>query len=198
VDHVRLDRDILLAFREGDPAAFAQVMREFDPLVRSIAGRLFPRPFEQEEAMQEAWVHVFRRREALDVNRLEAFPGWLAVLARRCCLDLRRIPMTQFASADEEEALALSEARPDDDPRRQLEAAELKAAVARFVAALEPVWRTFFELHFVQGQDYADVAAELGISKLRCKYMKKVLAARARADPAMRAALGRNGGRHAP
>ena len=188
-----------MAFRAGNADAFARVMREFDPLVRSIAVRLFPRPFELEEAMQEAWVHAFRQRESLDPARLDAFPGWLGVLVKRRCLDLRRVQRPVFASEEDEAAAVLAEASDDPDPAASAEHRQLVLAVASFRAALGPGWREFFDLHFTQGLDYPEVAARLGISRLRCKYMKKVLAARARRDLGLRAALGRTwGGRRAP
>ena len=113
------------------------------------------------------------------------------MVVRRCCLDLRRAPLPLFSSSADEQAHALSEARVDEDPRQVAEARELEAAVAEFTAGLAPDWRAFFELHFVQGLDYAEVSAALGVGKLRCKYMKKVLAARARRSAGLWAALGR-------
>ena len=142
--------------------------------------------------MQEVWAHAYRHREALDVNRLEAFPGWLAVLAKRRCLDLCRSPEPAPTDADADSLLADLEA--ESDPQREVESRELHDAVAQFTAGLKPGWREFFELHFVQGLDYEAVAEKLEIGKLRCKYMKKVLATQARRDARLRAALGRRGG----
>lgn len=67
--------------------------------------------------------------------------------------------------------------------------------------ALEPQWRSFFELHFMQELAYGDVAKHMGITKIRCKYMKKVLLMRARRDRRLSEALGRykrSGDEHAP
>jgi hypothetical protein len=63
--------------------------------------------------------------------------------------------------------------------------------VAAFTARLRPSWREFFELSFVQGLDHEAVRERLGLGRLRCKYMRQVLAARARRSPALLTALGR-------
>ena len=74
---------------------------------------------------------------------------------------------------------------------RTVEEAALAAAVDRFREGLAPAWRLFFDAWFVKGLAYPDVAAALGISRIRCKYMRKVIASRARRDPAIMAAIGR-------
>ena len=192
---VPLDRTILLRFRAGDASAFAQVMPEFDSLVRSVVRRHWQSEFQREEAMQEVWTHAYRQRDALDPARLDAFAGWLAVLAKRRCLDLSRSP--EPAPTDAQAEALLAELAAEEDPHGDVEARELSEAVRQFIAGLRPGWREFFELHFVQGQDYEAVGARLGIGKLRCKYMKKVLALQARHDARLRAALGRlRGGAH--
>ena len=79
-------------------------------------------------------------------------------------------------------------------------AKEVAAAVAAFEARLKSPWLEFFRLHFVEGLDYEEISTRLGIGRLRCKYMKRVLASQARRSNALMVALGRqtSGGRHAP
>ncbi len=182
-------RDTLEQFVAGGPDGFARVMREYGPLVRGIVSRFFTSPFEQEDAMQEIWTHAYRNRGSLDLERAEAFPGWLAVLARRRAVDLVRSRNPAAAGAlDGDEALDQVAVEPAQ--HGAMERAELARAVEGFRAGLEPGWRAFFDLHFVRGVPYPLVAGELGISRIRCKYMRKVLARRAMEDPELMAALG--------
>ncbi len=175
------------AFRAGEADAFESVVRALAPKVAAVAGHFFRSEFEREEALQEIWLHAYRQRETLDPGRLDSFEGWLATLARRRCLDLlRRAP-----GAGEEPAGAEELAGHGPDPQRQAELAQVRQAVDQFAGKLKPGWRSFFQLHFVEGLGYEEVAARLNISRLRCKYMKKVLAARARRNPGLAEALGR-------
>jgi RNA polymerase sigma-70 factor (ECF subfamily) len=175
-------------FREGDAAAFVEIMQTYQPLVRSAAARYFRSEFEREEAMQEIWLHVFRQRETLDPARFESFSGWLAVLSRRRCIDVLRRP---FDPADDSDAAATADwltAEPEQE--RAAETAELLAAVETFRTRLKPIWRSFFDAYFVEGLDYEELGKRLSIGKLRCKYMRKVLALRARRSKPLMAALG--------
>lgn len=188
----------LRSFKQGDAAAFADVVRAFSPLVRAVTARYWKGAFEREEAMQEIWLHLFRHRDALDLERADAFPGWLAVLARRRCIDLLRQRADTVALDEVDEATALAWlTAPDAAPPG--ERAELDKAVAAFTARLDPVWRRFFDLHFVEGLEYAEIGVRMKIGRLRCKYMRKVLSDRARRNVALMAALGRaRGGGDAP
>lgn len=182
-------RDTLERFVVGGRDGFTRVMREYGPLVRGIVNRFFTSPFEQEDAMQEIWTHAYRNRGSLDLERAEAFPGWLAVLARRRAVDIVRSRNPAAVNADNADE-ALGEVAVEPAQHGAVERAELARAVEGFRAALEPEWRAFFDLHFVRGVPYPLVASELGISRIRCKYMRKVLARRAVEDPDLMAALG--------
>jgi RNA polymerase sigma-70 factor (ECF subfamily) len=177
-------------FREGDPEAFAALMREFGPLVRSIVAHYFRGAFEREDAIQEVWLHAFRNRSALDSTRAADLPGWLGVLARHRCLDLWRRRPDEVPGADPVES---NDGTLPVEPIQvaAAEAGELQQAVIEFEGRLQPAFRAFFRLYFVEGLPYEDVAAKLGISRLRCKYLKRVLAARARKDATLLSALGR-------
>ena len=185
-------REALERFRSGDPVAFEAVIRAHAPLVRAVVAKLWRSVFEQEEAMQEIWVHAFRQRGSLDAGRPESFGAWLTVLARNRALDLLRATARRAEVPQETEDASWEPLSASGLQQQAAEELELRMAVDRFVAGLKPAWRSFFELHFVQGLEYAAVAERLSISRLRCKYMRKVLAARAQRSTQLMAALGRS------
>jgi len=189
---VTLPHATLMGFRAGDPSAFAEVVRACSALVSAAVARHWKSAFEREEAMQEIWIHAFRNRESLQPERLDSFTGWLAVLARRKCIDLLRLPQLPLAEQEDEQAEALAWLQAPAEQEAVVEEAELEKAVEAFRAGLKPGWVEFFDLHFVQGLAYEEVSSQLGISRLRCKYMKKVLAGRARECPGLMAALDRH------
>lgn len=174
-------------FRDGDAAAFVEIMQKYQPLIRGAVARYFRSEFEREEAVQEIWLHVFQKRSTLDPARLESFSGWLAVLTRRRCIDLLRRPLDPV---DEGEATALLWLESVPEQETAAETTELFHAVESFRARLKPLWRRFFDSYFVEGLDYEEIGKRLAIGKLRCKYMRKVLALRARRAKPLMAALG--------
>lgn len=196
-----LARRTLEEFRRGDAAAFRELMRRYEPIVRGTVARFWRGAFEREDAIQEVWMQVYRNREALDLSRASTFSGWLAVLARRRCIDLLRQTGAVVQTDELGEAAALEQTSIALAAEENVESAELRDAVAAFKLKLKPGWREFFTLHFVEGLDYCEVAARLSISKLRCRYMRKVLIGRARKSSQLLMALGRcapKGGGDAP
>jgi RNA polymerase sigma factor (sigma-70 family) len=182
------------AFRRGEGAAFAEVMRAYSDVVRGAAARFFSTSvFDQEEAMQEIWLHIWKNRSAVDPSRAAELSGFIAVTARRKCIDILRKKdpaAAAVAAADDDAVDAVADvatAGAADVARdREVTAAARTFADARLK---EGEWRSFFDLHFVQGLSFEEVGARLGIGKLRCKYLKKVIASRAREDPALLAVL---------
>jgi RNA polymerase sigma factor (sigma-70 family) len=184
--------EFLLKLRDGDGAAFATLVQSHSNIVRAAAARHFGTAFDRDEAVQDIWVHVYRQRQHLDVNQADRFEGWLATVAARRCVDLLRARGVRLVEPGQHADAVLATATAPAPSQDALVAqAQLFDAVAAFKARLKPDWQQFFDLHFVQGLPYPEVGARLHISALRCRYMKKVLAARAQRNKALMDALGR-------
>lgn len=191
-----LPRETLEAFLDGDAAAFAEVVRAYGPIVRRVASRFWSSVFECEDALQEVWLHVLRHRHQIDRDRLDSLPGWLSVVAQRCCIAMRRRSRGEPVVHDEGTAATIAS---EEETDRAIVEGDLRREVDAFTARLRPQWRRFFELHFVEGLEYADIARQLSISTTRCKYMKRVLTARAKRSRPLRGILERPiGGSDAP
>lgn len=145
----------------------------------------FRSPFEQEDAIQEAFVHLFRQRMQIDPTRTEEFAGFVGTLARRKMIDLFRARRPDAELPAEEPA---GEGGPEEDAANQ----ELKLLLAQFEERLKPGFRAFFHRVFVEGEDEALVRPALGVGKLRAKYMKKVLLGRLRRHRPLLDYLGRS------
>lgn len=180
----------LEAFRHGDREAFVRVVEAFGATVRGIVMRYFKEAFDRDEALQEVWLHLYRRREAIDPARAAEARGFVATLARRRCIELVRAAGRR---PPEDDAADPDLADPDGEPARRAagERRELAEAVAAFRARLDPQWQGFFDGHFVEGRPAAEVARALGMGVPRSKYLKRVLVARARRNRKLMAALGR-------
>lgn len=187
-----LSRQTLSAFSHGERQAFVEVFRAHGGTVRHVVGTFWAGAFDREEAMQEVWLHIWKNRASLDPERGAEVGGWIATVARRRCIDLlrsQRSPrnVADVSRVDDVDGMPLAaDPLPDVIERQQV-----SAAVAAFVASLKPAWQAFFQLCFVDGASYEEIGRQLGVGKLRCKYMKKVLAGRARAHPALMASLDR-------
>ena len=100
----------VVRFASGDRDAFVEVYRAFAAPLRRWVARFFKSPFEQEEAVQEAWLTVHRMHKSYDVNKGELGPWLRTVAANRCREILRargRRPDASVPLEDVDEALWL-------------------------------------------------------------------------------------------
>ena len=176
----------VVRFAAGDRAAFVEVYRAFAPALRRWVGRFFKSPFEQEEAVQEAWLTVYRMHKSYDVNKGELGPWLRTVAANRCREILRakgRRPDASVPLEDVDEALWLDGPGPDDAVLK----AKLREAVERFAAGLEGEDAKVLRLGLIEEQTHEELAAALGVNVRRSKYLKLKLLQRAASDPALQA-----------
>jgi RNA polymerase sigma-70 factor (ECF subfamily) len=165
-----IDQDLIVRFVSGDSAAFGEI---FDRLHRDLHGlvrRFFRGAFDQEEAMQEVWLKLYRMRGRFDVSRSEEFVPWIRRVARNRCLDLLKargraheVPVAELDAG----------ARCPADQLAQVVDARVREALAALLARCDDESRRHFELCFVQELQHEQIAAELGITVRRSKYLKK-------------------------
>jgi len=157
----------------------------YAPALRPLVARFFPEPFEREEATQEVWLLVHRMARMFDPARGELLP-WLRTVAVNRCKELLRARGRRPDAREvvDDETLVAS-----SDPEMGARAQRLRAAVARFCATLPAQEAAVFQLSLMEERSHDQVAAAVGISARRCKYLRMKLLARAAADPELRAAL---------
>lgn len=169
---MELDTDFLRRLRQGEAEAFGGLVRAFAPRVRRMALHYFRSPFDQEEAVQEVFLLLHRQREAIDPLRAAELPGFVLTLARRRMLDLLRLKQKEAPS---DELTDEAWADHSQEPLRQVEDAELAALLKQFEEKLKPAYRTYYRAVFVEGKDFDEARAVLGLSRLRSRYLKMVL-----------------------
>lgn len=151
----------------------------------------FRSPSEQEDAVQEALLQVFKAREQIDPLRADTLPGWVMTVAERRMIDLVRAASVRPQALAEGEGAMPPEPVGDRTPEDDARDAELTRVVGELEAKLKPAWRPYFRAVFVEGRDFDDAREVLGIGRLRAKYLKKVLMMRLRGHGPLLEVLGR-------
>lgn len=174
------DVRLMLAFREGDAAAFETLFRRWaGPLLRYLE-RMLRDAGAAEELVQETFLRVHRARSSY---RPEArFSTWLYRIGTNLALNEMRRPARRVphASVDDDdwEYLAICSPASDDvaHARRGIE------AVDRALGALPEQQRAALWLAGVEGHSYAEVAEALETSEEAVKALvhraRRSLAAR--------------------
>lgn len=171
---LKLDTTYVRALRQRDAAAFEALVRAFLPRVRRVAMQFFQSPFEQEDAVQEAFTHLYAHLDAVDPLRAESLPGWVVTTARHRILDLARQKRPTAAAV----AVELTDELVGEEEGKGLEvvvSGELQEVLGRFEEKLKPAYRGYFRAVFLEGRDWEEAREALGLSRLRTKYLKSVL-----------------------
>jgi RNA polymerase sigma-70 factor (ECF subfamily) len=82
------DLELARMAREGDEAAFAEIMRRYSPRVFRFAGRYFRQRELVEEAAQEVFLKAFTQLGAFEGRG--SMEGWLTRITTTTCLNLLR------------------------------------------------------------------------------------------------------------
>ena len=149
----------------GDDAAWEVLVRRYANLVYAIASRGGLDADEAADAFQSVFVIVWRNLELLDEP--QAFPGWLATIARRETWRLARGKARSRKRADQLAADPTADALPSNPARADevLERAESGALLQHAVEGLEERCREMLRILFweLPTPPYEEVAERLGI-----------------------------------
>ena len=151
------------AFRRGDPACFAVVLRRFGPLIRNVVAAYAKDPDDRDDLYQEVCIRLFTRRESY--REIGAMEGWVTTLARGCCRNWYEARKSRASVADRyaaqvppaEESNALF-----DDPSRLLDYRTFLERLERALAELPSRQRRAWRLVHVDGLGVDRAARTLG------------------------------------
>ena len=146
---------ILAAARAGDPGAFTALVEHYDPRLRALAYHLLGDPHQTDDALQDAYVKVFRGLSAFAGR--SALSTWLTRITYTTCIDhlRRRARVVLVPDLEPEQALPDSPDPTDDLSDR--------GDVRRALRRLPPEQRAVVVLVGVQGLDYEQAAEILGV-----------------------------------
>lgn len=151
-----ISHETIRSARNGDPVAFAQLVRTYYPRCLRFAQHLLSSREDAEECVQDAFVRVHRALHRYEER--ERFDAWLfRILANRCRTARRRVARWQlFHSADLDHVTPASTARVDGFVARD--------EIWRALTSLTDEQREAFLLRHVEGLTYEDIAAVAGIA----------------------------------
>lgn len=99
------DQELAKLAREGDEAAFAEIVRRYSPRVFHVASHFFRQRDSVEDAAQEIFLRAYTH--LADYEGRGSFEGWLTRIATTTCLNLlrrsRRRPEAAATDLSEEE-----------------------------------------------------------------------------------------------
>ena len=180
----RLEQEMVVRFVSGDRDAFAQIIERYHRDLWWVVRRFFRGAFDQEEALQEVWLKLYRMRDHFDVNRASGFGPWLRQVARNRCIDM----LKERGRSHEVPVGSDMDAACDAPQVASVRDSQIRRALGEQIARLDEEQRRFFDLCFVQELPHEEIGATMGITVRRSKYLKKKLLARLLRGPLLRVA----------
>ena len=108
-DNLEPDAALMLRVKEGDSAAFTELVDKYKQPVMNLVTRMLRDPTEAEDVAQNVFVQVYRSAHRYETTA--KFSTWLFTIARRRAIDhlRRRKPQTALVEEQPDSAAGLQE-----------------------------------------------------------------------------------------
>src|SRR5208282_5475402 len=167
------DLDLVHASKNGDVAAFEQLVKRYDRKLLRIAQSITHNREDSQDAVQEAFLKAFQN---LGEFREESkFSTWLfRITVNQSLMKLRKQRTTREASLDEDfqgEGEVLPKEVTDwaPNPEQLYWASELREILIKCLQELSPLLRTVFVLRDIEGLTIDQTAEVLNLSQAAVK-----------------------------
>jgi RNA polymerase sigma factor (sigma-70 family) len=153
------DPVLLCRIAAGDDAAWRQVVRQYEGLLRGSARAVLRNDADVDEAVQRTWILLLSHADR--INDADRLPGWLATTARREALAIVRSQQRTIPSEDVGDRAGVD----DLDLATDLLRAELEEALHDAVKALPVTQQLLVRALLREPASYDDLSRELGIPR---------------------------------
>lgn len=151
--------EALRACTRGDRAALRAIYDAEAPRMLGVARRLLRRPALAEEAVQDAFVLIWRQAASFDPNRGQA-RTWIYAILRNRALNILR-GEARLELVDDFEPMSLES--PEEDAEAICARLSEAGALRRCLDRLAPLRREAVVLAYVQGLSHGELAGRLGL-----------------------------------
>ena len=173
------------AAREGDTAAFGNLVKAYQTPIYNLACRMLGNRSEAEEAAQEAFVRAYNHLDSYDPER--PFSSWLFSITSHYCIDRLRRRRIDWLPLKEEIAEPVRLASASPDPETVVTQRDREAWIQELMKALSPVDRAALTLHYWYDCPYKEIADVLDLTvsavKSRLYRARRALAEQMEGDP---------------
>ena len=149
--------DLVTAARAGDVAAYGRLVQATQAMSLAVAVSVLRDPAGAEDAVQEAYLHAYRRLG--DLDEPAAFPGWLRRIVITAALNLRRVRRVTLLDLDD----VVSTPVLDETEKRWSDAQRQRLAAAMLTLSAEE--RRICDRRYHGGWSLARLAADAGMTE---------------------------------
>jgi RNA polymerase sigma-70 factor (ECF subfamily) len=141
----------------GDSRALAELYDRYGTLVYSVALRILRSSADAEDAVQQAWVQVWKSAPSYDSKR-GSVAAWIITIGRSRALDLYRSLGSRRRAETHDDAAPTAT---PEDPVTGAALGQLGARVRDALGALAPQQRQVLEIAYFEGLSQSQIAERL-------------------------------------
>ncbi len=149
----------LISARQGDQAAFGELVQLHQNAVYNLAYRILGNRVEAEDAAQETFLRAYANLERYDMAR--PFRTWLLSITSNFCIDRLRRRRLKWLSIDEPLPPRTVLHSEEIEPEAAAIASERTALIQSLLAELSPEHRAAVVLHYWYDYSYQEIAEML-------------------------------------
>jgi RNA polymerase sigma-70 factor (ECF subfamily) len=159
---------LLAKAREGDPAAFSELVNQYSRKIYRLAKHITQNDSEAEDVLQETFLKAFEHLG--DFQGQSKFYTWIVRIAvNESLMKLRKRRSDRTVPLDEpldtgEDTVVREIAVWDENPEQQYSRDEIGQILDEAIQSLKPTFRTVFVLRDIEELSTEDTAQALGIS----------------------------------
>jgi RNA polymerase sigma-70 factor (ECF subfamily) len=167
------DLDLVHASKNGDVAAFEQLVMRYDRRLLRIAQHVIRNREDSEDAVQEAFLRAFQHLG--DFREDSQFSTWLIrITVNQALMKLRKLRNIKEVSLDEDfqadgGVLPIEVSDWAPNPEQLYRASELQDILEKTISEVRPTLRTVFVLRDIEGLSTNETAAVLNLSQAAVK-----------------------------
>jgi RNA polymerase sigma-70 factor (ECF subfamily) len=167
------DLDLVHASKDGDVAAFEQLVKRYDRKLLRIAQSVTHNKEDSQDAVQEAFLKAYQNLS--DFREDSQFSTWMIrITVNQSLMKLRKQRTSKEVSLDEdyqsgEDALPMEVADRSPSPEQIYGTSELREILVKALEGLRPILRTVFVLRDVEGLSIHQTAEVLNVSQTAVK-----------------------------
>jgi RNA polymerase sigma-70 factor (ECF subfamily) len=159
------DYELVLASRQGDDGAFAQLLRKYQTRILQMTYRFAANDSDQEDMAQEIFIHLYKKLDAYKVGA--PFEHWFMRLAHNfCCNWVRSHQRYEKNKVDSELLLEMAS---DTGHERSLSREEARQMLNFALEGLSPQDKMVITLLELDEKSVREVAALTGLSEANVK-----------------------------
>lgn len=158
------DLSLIERFKNGDQAAFEELVLRYQDRVYNICRYMLGRESDAEDAGQDVFIKIYKK-----LGHFKPSPylgSWVYRIAVNTCIDYKRKPFHEPLNGISRDGMEypIEEVSNSPGPERSLESKQTREAIIRALSRLSKKLRTVIVLKEIEGLSYEEISEALDIS----------------------------------